>query len=80
MLVGDASWKGAITDTPLGKGLLRTRLLERGCYAGGIQTLGEFGYEGRGREAEPPGQRVTGREPCNEKTGASAKTRLINQG
>ena len=28
MLVGVASWKGAVTDTPLGKGLLRTRLLE----------------------------------------------------
>ena len=37
MLVWDASWKEAITGTPLGKRLLR---------GGGIQTLGEFGYEG----------------------------------
>ena len=55
--------------TPLGKRLLRTRLLEIGYYTEGSQTLGEFGYEGRGREAEPPRQRVTGREPCNEETG-----------
>ena len=48
VLVGDASWKGAVTDTPLGKGLLRIRLLEIGCYEGGCQTLGEFGY-GDGR-------------------------------
>ena len=34
VLVEDASWKGATTDTPLGNRLLRTRLLERGYYNG----------------------------------------------